>query len=83
MTGIASAFHTSACLLAAGEGDPKIILSAAVSISAEAAFDHFGFLGLIWAADLPTSGARTQELMDWEPTGPRLIDDLEQGHYFQ
>src|SRR5215471_3696306 len=34
-TGIASAFHTSACLRARGEGDARMILSAAFSISEE------------------------------------------------
>jgi nucleoside-diphosphate-sugar epimerase len=54
-----------------------------VSIPPDAALEHFGFLGLIWGADAPTSSARTQELMGWQATHPGLIEDLEQGHYFQ
>jgi nucleoside-diphosphate-sugar epimerase len=53
------------------------------SITPEDALEHFGFLGLIWGADLPTSSALTQAQMNWRPTKPGLIEDLEQGHYFQ
>jgi nucleoside-diphosphate-sugar epimerase len=53
------------------------------SVPPEDALDHFGFLGVIWGADVPTSSVLTQESMGWQPTGPRLIEDLEQGHYFQ
>jgi nucleoside-diphosphate-sugar epimerase len=53
-----------------------------VSISPGDAAEHFtwlaGFLGL----DSPASSARTRELLDWQPTHPGLIDDLDQGHYF-
>jgi nucleoside-diphosphate-sugar epimerase len=53
-----------------------------VSISPEAAGEHFtwlsGFLGL----DSPASSALTRELLGWQPTHPGLIDDLNQGHYF-
>ncbi|MCW3050034.1 MAG: NAD-dependent epimerase/dehydratase [Solirubrobacterales bacterium] len=52
------------------------------SVVAEDANDHFGFLGALVALDNPTSGAHTQELLDWQPTHPGLIDDLDQGHYF-
>jgi nucleoside-diphosphate-sugar epimerase len=52
------------------------------SIVAEDANDHFGFLGALVALDNPTSSAHTQELLDWQPTHPGLIDDLDQGHYF-
>jgi hypothetical protein len=38
-----------------------------------------GFIG----ADSPASNTRTRELLGWNPTGPGLIDDLEQGHYFR
>jgi nucleoside-diphosphate-sugar epimerase len=54
-----------------------------VSISAEAAGEHFAWLGGFLAADSPASSALTQELMSWHPTHPGLIADLEQGHYFR
>ena len=54
----------------------------AVSIAPEQASAHFGFLGSLVSLDNPTSSARTQELLDWKPTHPGLIEDLGQGHYF-
>jgi nucleoside-diphosphate-sugar epimerase len=53
------------------------------SIAPEAAIDHFGWLGMIWALDAPTSNALTREQLGWEPSGPGLIEDLEAGHYFE
>ena len=49
---------------------------------AEAA-EHFGWIGAFFAADGPASSTLTRELLGWEPTGPTLIDDLNEGHYFQ
>jgi len=52
------------------------------SVSPEAAPEHFtwmsGFLGL----DAPTSNTLTRELLDWRPTQPGLLEDLDKGHYF-
>jgi nucleoside-diphosphate-sugar epimerase len=53
-----------------------------VSLSAEQALEHFGWLGFLVAADVPASSVLTRELLGWEPTQPGLIADLEQGHYF-
>jgi nucleoside-diphosphate-sugar epimerase len=53
-----------------------------VSIPREKADDHFGFLGNIAALDIPKSGVNTQELLNWRPVHPTLIEDLKQGHYF-
>jgi nucleoside-diphosphate-sugar epimerase len=52
------------------------------SIAPEDAVEHFGWLGMFFAADLPASSDLTRKLLDWEPTRPGLIADLEQGHYF-
>ncbi len=52
------------------------------SVPAGEAADHFGFLGGFVTRDNPTSSARTRALLDWRPTHPGLIDDLDQGHYF-
>src|SRR6266436_4532918 len=51
-----------------------------VSISPEAANDHFGFLGGFVGLDVPASSALTRQLMSWQPTQPGLIEDLDQGH---
>jgi nucleoside-diphosphate-sugar epimerase len=53
-----------------------------VSIDPDDAGTHFGWLGTFFAFDAPTSNALTRELLDWRPTHPRLIDDLDKGHYF-
>ena len=54
-----------------------------VSITPEEAGEHFGFLAGFLARDLPASSALTRERLGWEPTHPGLIDDLDQGHYFE
>jgi nucleoside-diphosphate-sugar epimerase len=53
-----------------------------VAIAPEDAGEHFGWLGGFLAADVPASSALTRERMAWQPTRPGLIDDLDQGHYF-
>ena len=55
----------------------------AVSIEHEDAGEHFGWIGAFFAVDAPASSALTQERLGWRPTHPGLIEDLEQGHYFQ
>jgi nucleoside-diphosphate-sugar epimerase len=45
--------------------------------------EHFGWLGGFFAADLRASSALTRELLGWEPAHLGLIEDLEQGHYFE
>ena len=54
-----------------------------VSISPEDAGEHFTWLAGFLGADSPASSALTRELLDWHPTQPGLIADLDQGHYFQ
>jgi nucleoside-diphosphate-sugar epimerase len=53
------------------------------SIAPEAAGEHFTWLAGFLGADSPTSGAVTQELLGWQPTHSGLIEDLDEGHYFQ
>ncbi|MFJ8630462.1 SDR family oxidoreductase [Streptomyces sp. NPDC093568] len=52
------------------------------SVAPEAAAGHFTWLGGFLALDAPTSSALTSELLDWRPTHPGLIEDLDKGHYF-
>lgn len=54
----------------------------AVSIAAEDAGEHFGFLGNLVQLDNPTSSELTRKLLGWEPVQPTIIPDLEAGHYF-
>jgi nucleoside-diphosphate-sugar epimerase len=53
-----------------------------VSISPEQAADHFGFLAAFASLDNPTSNTLTQKQLDWHPENPGLIEDLDEGHYF-
>ncbi len=53
-----------------------------VSIPAQQAADHFGWLGRFFGADAPAFSALTRELLGWEPTHAGLIEDLDEGHYF-
>jgi nucleoside-diphosphate-sugar epimerase len=52
------------------------------SVSAEETPAHFGWLAGFVGRDLPASGAWTQEVLGWRPTGPDLIADLEGMNYF-
>ena len=49
-----------------------------VAMSPQEAADHFGWLAMFAGLDLPASSAKTREQLQWQPTGPGLIDDLEQ-----
>lgn len=53
-----------------------------VSLAAEEASEHFGFLARFFGADCPASSAQTQTQLGWQPAGLGLIEDLAQ-HYFR
>jgi nucleoside-diphosphate-sugar epimerase len=48
-----------------------------VSIKPEEAEAHFGWLGMFAGLDMPSSSALTREKLNWKPTGPGLIADLD------
>ena len=48
-----------------------------------AAAGQFGWLADFLTIDVRASSARTQQLLGWAPSGPGLLADLEQGHYFR
>ena len=52
------------------------------SITAEQAQAHFGFLAGFLALDMAASNTLTRKLLSWEPSGPPLVTDLDQGHYY-
>jgi nucleoside-diphosphate-sugar epimerase len=52
------------------------------SIAPEDASTHFGWLGGFLALDGPASSTLTRKLLDWQPAGPALLEDLDEGHYF-
>ncbi|WP_034261491.1 SDR family oxidoreductase [Actinospica robiniae] len=53
------------------------------SVASADAVDHFGFLGRLLGLDLPASSQVTRSLLDWNPTGPGLLADLEHAEYLK
>lgn len=51
-----------------------------VSIAAEEAAAHFGWLAHFAGHDLSASSERTRQRLGWSPSGPGLIADLERMH---
>lgn len=43
--------------------------------------EQLGVFGALLGGDQPASNAATRRLVDWEPNGPTLLDDLEAGYY--
>jgi hypothetical protein len=43
----------------------------------------FGHLSSFVALDSPATATTTRELLGWQPTGPGLLEDLEQDHYYR
>lgn len=52
-----------------------------VSLSPDEAAAHFGWFATFAGLDMPASSAKTQQQMDWHPTGPGLITDLDNMRY--
>lgn len=52
-----------------------------VSLSPEAAAEHFGWLAIFAGVDMRASSAWTRERLGWEPTGPGLLADLARMDY--
>jgi nucleoside-diphosphate-sugar epimerase len=53
------------------------------SVAPADAVGHFAHLGHFVAMDSPATATVTRELLAWEPTGPSLLGDLEQDHYYR
>ncbi len=54
-----------------------------VSIAPDEAEAHFGWLAAFAVHDMPSSSALTQRKLNWKPTGPGLIADLDGMDYTQ
>jgi nucleoside-diphosphate-sugar epimerase len=54
-----------------------------VAKSPEAAAEHFGWFAMFAAIDAPTSSARTRAALDWKPTQPGLLADIDHPAYFR
>lgn len=44
--------------------------------------EHFGWLANFLGADMSASSAHNRTALAWTTTGPDLLTDLRQGHYF-
>jgi nucleoside-diphosphate-sugar epimerase len=53
-----------------------------VSVSAEEAQSHFGWMGMFAGMDMPASSELTRKWLGWKPTGRGLIADLKEMRYF-
>jgi nucleoside-diphosphate-sugar epimerase len=53
-----------------------------VSKTPEEAADHFGWMARFVALDMPASSTLTQQQLNWHPSHPSLLADLEHGDYF-
>jgi len=53
-----------------------------ISLSAEDAAAHFGWMAGFVGMDVPASALLTEERLGWKPAHVGLIADLEDGHYF-
>ncbi len=51
------------------------------SLTAEEAPGYFGWMAMFAGMDFPASSARTREKLDWHPSGPGLIADLDAMNY--
>jgi nucleoside-diphosphate-sugar epimerase len=54
-----------------------------ISIKPEETDAHFGWLGRFAGHDMPASSALTQQWLNWKPTGPGMIADLDGMDYTQ
>jgi nucleoside-diphosphate-sugar epimerase len=52
------------------------------SITDEEAPQYLGFLAAFAGLDNPTSNDKTRQLLNWQPTHPDWIEDVQTGHYF-
>lgn len=69
-------FRDIAAAIGRGAGVPT------ASVSEADAGERFAFLGSFVGVDNPTSSELTRKVLGWDPTHPGLIEDLDQGHYF-
>ncbi len=47
------------------------------------ASEHFGWFANFADIDCPASSAQTRAQLDWQPTLPDLIADIDQPYYFE
>lgn len=50
-------------------------------VPADEVLDHFGWIGRFFGMEMTASSTATRELLGWTPTGPTLLEDLDNGAY--
>lgn len=65
-----------AAAIGAGVGVPV------ASVPADELAERYGFIGRAFSMDIPANSAHTRRLLEWQPTGPGLIADIQGGAYF-
>jgi len=53
-----------------------------VSVPANEASEHFGWLGSFFSLDVSASSTLTRQRFGWQPVQFSLLADLDEGHYF-
>jgi nucleoside-diphosphate-sugar epimerase len=71
------AFHEIAAAMARHLDVP------AASVAPADAAEHFGYMGHFIGLDSAATAGVTRQLLAWEPTGPSLLEDLEEDHYYR
>lgn len=54
-----------------------------VSKTADEAAEHFGWMARFVGLNMAASSTLTRQELGWQPSHPTLLEDLEQGHYFE
>jgi hypothetical protein len=54
-----------------------------VSVPADDAGDHFGWLAMFYGTDIAARSDITQANLAWTPSEPTLVEDLDSGPYFR
>ncbi|CAA9356009.1 MAG: Nucleoside-diphosphate-sugar epimerases [uncultured Chloroflexia bacterium] len=53
-----------------------------VAVASDDIAAHFGWIGTFFSRECGATSTLTQQRFGWHPGGPDLLNDLEQGHYF-
>jgi nucleoside-diphosphate-sugar epimerase len=85
--GLATRYHAAAeeaiTVKTIAEAIGKQLNIPVVSVTPEAAAEHFGWFSHMAAVDCPTSSQWTQQQLNWQPSHPALLADIENGVYTQ
>jgi hypothetical protein len=61
---------------------PPVVRAKALAAGAEQWLRDLPGLAAVVTLDLPASNLITRRTLGWEPAQPRLLADLDNGHYF-